>query len=103
MKENYDNYIPGHLDDPRYVGKWELNLFLSVVLTIFFSIILYLQGNKLTPLALIGALGVYLKYRSQLGNFFDGFIYWHLGFSRVPMEKVRNFGVVPTFVRDFEE
>ncbi len=103
MKENYENYIPGHLDAPRYIGKWEFSLFLTVVLTAFFSILFYLQGSRLTPMALMGALGLYLKYRSQLGNYFDGFLYWHLGFSKVPMKKVKDFGVVPTYIKDFEE
>jgi len=103
MKENYENYIPGHLDAPRYIGKWEFSLFLTVVLTAFFSILFFLQGSKLTSMALLGALGLYLKYRSQLGNYFDGFLYWHLGFSRVPMKKIKEFGVVSTYVKDFEE
>jgi len=102
-ERNYENYIPGHLDDPRYIGKWEFSLFVTVVLSLFFSGLLYFQGSPLSALVLLGATGVYLKYRSQFGNYFDGFLYWYLGFSKVPMKKIKDFGVVPTYVKDFEE
>ena len=100
---NYENYVPGHLDDPKYVGNFEFNTFVVGILTLFFFVVLFFQGERLLSLLVLIVGILTLRYKAQLGNFLDGWIYWHLGVTKVPLKEVRDFGVVPTFIRDFEE
>jgi len=100
---NYENYVPGHLDDPKYVGNFELNTLVVGVFTLFFFVILFFQGERLLSLLVLLVGTLVLKYKAQLGSYLDGWVYWHFGITKVPLRKVREFGVVPTFIRDFEE
>jgi hypothetical protein len=101
--KNYENYIPGHLDDPKYVGNFEFNTLVIAVLTLFFFTILFFQGERLLSLFVLLTGILVLKYKTQLGNFLDGWVYWHFGITKVPLKKIREFGVIPTFIHDFEE
>lgn len=105
-KEEYENYVPSHLDDPKYVGNFEMNKVVAVVLTSVASAVALIKGQAAVGVVLMVLTTVGFKLKSKYGQYFDGFLYWYLGFCRLPgkeLEKAREFGVVPTYVKDFEE
>jgi hypothetical protein len=106
VKEQYENYVPTHLDDPKYVGNFEMTTVAVLFMAVAFSIVAFIKGQRLVALTILTAAITWLKLKSKYGHFLDGFLYWHLGVSKLPkkkMEKAREFGVVYTYVRDFEE
>jgi hypothetical protein len=106
VKEGYENYVPSHLDDPKYVGNYEASKVAILFMSFVFSTVAFFKGQKLVSLTLIALTVIYFKLKAKYEQYFDGFLYWYFGFSRLPkrsMEVARNFGVVPTFIRDFEE
>jgi len=104
--KQYDNYIPSHLDDPKYVGNFEMQTVVTIFLSLAFSLVAVVKGQQFIAVVLITLAMIYLKLRNKYGQFLDGFLYWHLGFVKLPGDKLkvaRKFGVVPTYIRDFEE
>ena len=106
QNKDYENYIPIHLDDPKYVGNFELSTVVTVFLSVFFSVVAYVKGRELIAVIIMSTAIIYFKLKAKFENFLDGWLYWAFGFVKLPKKErkiAREFGVVPTFVRDFEE
>ncbi|WP_457569155.1 hypothetical protein [Desulfurobacterium sp.] len=102
----YENYIPKHLDDPKYVGNFELKKVGIILFSGIFSAVWIFSGSFIQAALLIAVTVLYFKYEMQYADFLPGYLYWTLGLvalSSKQRQRAEKFGLVPTYIRDFVE